>query len=183
MRYLLTVITIVIALASSPVAADQKDKRLPPLFDQLSEDIDNAQAHSLELKIWSIWLESGNSDIDELMQQGMVALTVGGYRHAIRLFSEIVERAPDYAEGWNKRATVFYLIGHHRESIDDVEHTLALEPRHFGAIAGLGLNLEALGEKQEAIDAYREALAVNPHLQRIRDRLDHLVKELEDQAI
>lgn len=64
-----------------------------------------------------------------------------------------------------------------------MEHTLALEPRHFGAIAGLGLNLEALGEKQEAIDAYREALAVNPHLQRIRDRLDHLVKELEDQAI
>lgn len=183
MRRTLTSFVFIFALVMPAAWADQTDARLPPLFDQLSEDLNREQVRSLELKIWSIWLESGDRQIDRLMQRGMVAVTMGGYRQAIQLFNEVVERAPDYAEGWNKRATVFYLIGHHHESIADVEQTLALEPRHFGAIAGLGLNLEAMDAKQEAIDAYRAALEVNPHLRRIRNRLERLEEELDNDAI
>lgn len=183
MRWFLTSLFLVLGLGFGVAHADQNDARLPSLFDELSKDLEHEQVRALEMQIWSIWLDSGDGQVDHLMQRGMVAVTMGGYRQAIHLFTEIVEMAPDYAEGWNKRATVFYLIGHHQESIEDVEQTLSLEPRHFGAIAGLGLNLEALGAKQEAIDAYRAALEVNPHLKRIRSRLQELEAELKDDAI
>ena len=100
------------------------------------------------------------------------------YGEALRILDAIVTISPEYAEGWNKRATVYYLLGRHEDSISDVEKTLDLEPRHFGALSGLGLIYNRLDEDAAALDAFERALKVNPHLgqakqevKRLRDRI------------
>src|SRR6476646_8072318 len=96
------------------------------------------------------------------MGQGLPAL-------AMPILDDIVMRAPDWAEGWNKRATVLYILGEQDRSLADIEHVLALEPRHFGALSGIGLIRIAKGQPREALAAYRRALAVNPFL---KERLE-----------
>ncbi len=158
--------------------ATQNDPRLGPLFDRLRTAPGPEAAAVHEQTIWEIWHDSGSAEIDGLMAHGLQAMAGRDFRRALAAFDEMVRRAPGFAEGWNKRATVNYLMGRYRDSIADIERTLALEPRHFGALSGLGLVYLALDEEEKALEAFDRAIAVHPniagadtHIRALRDRL------------
>ena len=100
------------------------------------------------------------------MEQGVLAMARADYASALRTFDRMVEQAPDFAEGWNKRATVHYLMGNWRASVRDIQHTLALEPRHFGALFGLGLIYEALDQPEAALRSFEATLRPEPPFRR-----------------
>ena len=123
----------------------------------------------------ALWLQSGRPEIDVAMEQAVSLMGAGLSGLALPILDDIVAKAPDWAEGWNKRATVLYLLGEHDRSLADIERVLALEPRHFGALAGIGLIRIQKGAPREALAAFRRALAVNPFL---KERF-RLIPELE----
>ena len=171
------------ALASGVAGARQGDDRLEALFERLIESQEPAEIFATERQIWQVWLESGSATIDLLMGQGVRAMSQGDHRDALSKFDTIVELAPNFAEGWNKRATVHYLVGNYAASVNDIVKTLELEPRHFGALSGLGLIYDAIDKPAGALKAYRRALAVHPHLSHARNRIEALKKILKDRDI
>ena len=170
-------------VVSGPVLADQNDPRLESLFQKLKISRSPASAQALERLIWEIWLESEKNSINILMRQGVRSMQSGDFASAYDRFSTIVELEPEFAEGWNKRATVLYLLGDLDASIEDVKRTLALEPRHFGALSGLGLINDALQDEEAALEAYEAALEVHPHLGNALIRAEQLRKALSDRKI
>ena len=170
--------TLLIALAGTPAGADQDDPRLDGLFDRLQHTPDPAEAQALEQRIWGLWLESDDAAVDRLMQQGILALQGHQYATALQAFDRMVEQAPDFAEGWNKRATVHYLMGNWRDSVRDIQRTLALEPRHFGALFGLGLIYDALEEPEAALRSFEATLTLNPHSESTRQMVEQLRRQL-----
>lgn len=183
-NFLAASLLIFVGLFSAlPVAADQNDPRLQTLFEQLKASQSPAAAQALEGLIWEIWLESDQNSINILMRQGQRAMQSGDFATAYDHFSTIVELEPDFAEGWNKRATVLYLIGDLDASIEDVKRTLTLEPRHFGALSGLGLINDALEDEEAALGAYEAALEVHPFLGTATVRVEQLKKALEGRRI
>ena len=171
-----------IALAAS-AAADQRDPRLAGLFQRLKAAETLEAAQPIEAEIWMIWAQSDNDDVNLLMSIGVNAIAREDYRTALELFDKMVEVAPDFAEGWNKRATVLYLIGEYGRSHADVEKVLELEPRHFGALSGLGLIHMAQGDEEGALDAFRRALAVNPTMPGPQQWVEELKERVEGQPI
>ena len=162
----------------APTAADQTDPRLSPLFEVLQSATTPDRIGYAEHFIWMIWLESGREDVDRLMEAGIEEMGTGRLRESIETFGRIIDLAPEFAEGWNKRATAHYLAGELDASIRDVERTLALEPRHFGAMSGLGLINLAKGDEREALRAFEATLKVHPrapaarfHVLRLRAKL------------
>ena len=170
-------------LVPGPAAARQGDDRLEELFDRLIQSEDQPEIFAAERWIWQIWLESGSDTIDLLMGQGVRLMSRGDHDGALAKFDAIVELAPDFAEGWNKRATLNYMIGEYRASVNDIVKTLELEPRHFGALSGLGLIYDAIDNAEGALKAYRRALAVHPNLGHARRRIKALKKILKDRDI
>jgi tetratricopeptide (TPR) repeat protein len=132
---------------------------------------DPTAAARAEAALWAMWTRSADPDIDRLMREGIVAMEANRLDDAARRFTEIIERAPDFAEGWNKRATVRYVAEDFAGAIADCEATLARNPNHFGALSGQGLCHMARGESREAAALFRRALAVHPHLQSARANL------------
>ena len=122
-------------------------------------------------------------DLNLLMRQGAEALSKRKFVLAMESFDAFVILAPQRAEGWNKRATLFFMMGNYKASIEDVQRTLALEPRHFGALAGLGMIYEALKQKEAALKAFQAALAINPHMSEVKERATNLAQALEDSKI
>jgi tetratricopeptide (TPR) repeat protein len=173
--------TVVLALAGmTPGAArsDQRDARLDPLFARLQSTPSEREAQAIEQRIWLIWSEAGEPDLAALMQEGVVAMAQGRFGEALERFDRMVEQAPDFAEGWNKRATLHYLMGNYRASVGDIQRTLELEPRHFGALSGLGLIYDAIQRPVAALRSFEAALAINPHLDSTRERIEQLRREL-----
>ena len=148
----------------SAAEARQDDSRLDALFERLVAADDFAEARSIEASIWRIWTEAGDETLDELMVRGIGAMRRRDFDVALESFNAIVEADPDFAEGWNKRATLYYLMGRYDDSIRDVERTLALEPRHFGALSGMGLIFTELDDAKAALAWFEQALAVNPQM-------------------
>jgi len=167
----------------NPALAAQDDPRLNALFEALAEAEDPRDATLLETSIWLIWHQSGDPRIDALMAEGIEAMDETEYAKAEAIFGRIVERAPRFAEGWNKRATVRYLRGNYQGSIDDIDKTIALEPRHFGALSGLGLVYLALGREEAALDAFKRALAVHPRLPGTAEQIRALEEKLRGRRI
>ncbi|HSE93106.1 MAG TPA: tetratricopeptide repeat protein [Methylomirabilota bacterium] len=132
---------------------------------------DPAQAARAEAALWAMWTRSTDSEVNVLMQDGIAAMQARRFADAERLFTRITECAPDFAEGWNKRATVRYLAEDFAGAITDCEATLARNPNHFGALSGQGLCHLARGEAREAAALFRRALAVHPHLGAARENL------------
>lgn len=167
--------------AFSPVAAaDQRDKRLPDLFKQLQAAQSPDQAQAIESVIWAIWAETGDKDLDRLLGDGAAAMSVQDYSTALSDFDELTKRAPQFAEGWNKRATVLYLMGDLQASLEDIGRVLQLEPRHFGALSGLGLVNLGLDRDDAAKDAFQRVLKIDPmnpgakaNLKAIQDDIDN----------
>ena len=141
------------------------------------------EAAEVDQRIWLLWLHSDDKAVNRLMAQGVIAMQRGALDRALDRFDEITRRAPDFAEGWNKRATVLYMMGRHRESVADVQHVLNLEPRHYGALSGLGLILVALGREEDALKWLRRALELNPYLDGIRVLADDLGERLKGKRI
>lgn len=163
-----------VASLAAMATAGQDDARLSRLFDRLKETGDPVEANVVESMIWRIWLQSGRDDVDGAMARGVRAMATGEFDAALGFFNRVIELAPTLAEGWNKRATLYYLMENYAASEKDVEKTLALEPRHFGALSGLGLIYMAIGDEARAIKAIERALAVHPHLGSMREALEHL---------
>ena len=169
---------LLIAGPREPARADQDDPRLDGMFERLQHTPDPAEAHALEQRIWRVWLESDDAAVNRLMQQGVLALQGQRYATALQAFDRMVEEAPEFAEGWNKRATVHYLMGNWRASVQDIQRTLALEPRHFGALFGLGLIYDALDEPEAALRSFEATLALNPHSESTRQMIEQLRRQL-----
>ena len=170
-------------LTGLSAVADQTDPRLGTLFVQLKGAPTAETARALEAEIWNIWMQSGNDRVDGLMASGVMGLNRADYDRALDAFSQIVTLAPNFAEGWNKRATTLYLMGRFSDSIKDIEKVLVLEPRHFGALSGLGLCDTQLNKPKEALSAFERALNVDPNMPGLKLRVDELKKRLERESI
>ena len=180
----LAVAAILTALATTvPAAADQNDGRLDGLFAKLLDLPDQREAQDVELRIWGIWREYDDNAIVELMRQGYRGMEGRDFRAALRAFDPVVAIAPVFAEGWNARATLYYLMGRHEDSLADIKRTLVLEPRHFGALSGRGLVYAALEQWRPALDAFEKALEVNPHMTGARTNADAIREQIGDQDI
>ena len=167
----------------STAEARQDDPRLDALFARLEATADKGEARAVQAEIWRIWIESGDEALNALMSTGTNAMQARYFDPALEIFNTIIDADPGFAEGWNKRATLYYLMGLYEESIEDVERTLALEPRHFGALSGMGLIHTELEDPNAALAWFERALAVNPHMPYIAMRAAVLRKMLEGEPI
>lgn len=161
-------IIALIALAPSGIRADQNDPELDALFERLRAAEGQAEGERVTDRIWRLWREIDDPDLAAAMEQGIVAMRSGRHADAERGFSEVIEAEPGYAEAWNKRATVRYMRERYTAAAADIRRALALEPRHFGALAGLGLVYMQLERYRAAIEAFERALEINPWLEGTR---------------
>jgi tetratricopeptide (TPR) repeat protein len=143
-------------------SADQRDPSLPTLFKFLKSAQHSDQAGPVEDRIWEIWSMTGDPKLDRLMATSSAAMERGDYQGALLDIDRILKARPDFAEGWNKRATVYFLMGDYQQAIADIDRTLELEPRHFGALSGLGMSNLKLGRDAAAADAFRRLLTIDP---------------------
>ncbi len=180
MTCLVTAATLTFSLA---LHAGQDDPRLEGLFIALKAAENRQAAQSIEFEIWQIWTVSGTPAVDRDMAEGIHAMNSGMGQTALAAFSRVVAALPDFAEGWNRRATLNYLLGRYQESIHDIEKTLELEPRHFGAWSGLGLVNLKLGHEHDALDAFEAALAIHPNLAGAKRMAHELRLRLSGRAI
>ncbi len=169
--------------ASASARADQNDPRLDDLFQALQTVEDAALADRIEQRIWVRWTQIGDPLVGGLMQSAARAMDRGAYDRAIATLNQVVQAAPNYAEGWNRRATARFLAGDYEGSLADIERVLTLEPRHFGAISGRGQCLVALGREKEALAAFRRALEINPHLKGAEASIEALEERLSGAPI
>ncbi|MBC7156626.1 MAG: tetratricopeptide repeat protein [Rhodobacteraceae bacterium] len=183
-RYLNTVVAAAaVALNwAGAAAADQNAPRLEELFSELQAP-DTVRWQMVERQIWSEWSKSGSPAMDLLLQRGQQAMEAGDLDEAIAHFTALVDHAPDFAEGWNARATAYFQAGLYGPSLADIRMTLALNPRHFGALSGLGRILEELGEPEQALAAYRAAHAIHPHQPGIKAGIERLELRTGGQAL
>ncbi len=170
-----------LTMASS--GARQEDPRLDELFDRLHSIEEGDEARVVMTLIWRIWSESGNPAVDLMFSRGVEAMNRREFDAALALLNSVVEMDPEFSEGWNARATLHYLMGNYGRSIRDIDHTLALEPRHWGALSGLGMIYQATERDEEAIEAYRRALAANPHLPGARSAIQFLTRKVKGREL
>ena len=164
-------IFIVFFLFSNLSYADQKDARLNNLFDQLFLSNNNMEASLILSKIWDIWAIAESQKTQIIFNDANELMERGKFENAIDLFSKVIDESPDFAEGWNKRATVYFLIGDLNKSISDIEETLSLEPRHFGALDGLAEIYLLKDDLLSAAATYKKILEIIPSSKKSQDRL------------
>ena len=163
--------------------ADQTDPRLDQLFAVLQTSSDRSELSTAHGEIWDIWTGHDDAELFSLMEQGIVLMSTRQLDEALKVFDDLVEIAPDYAEAWNKRATVHFLLGNLADSIADVDVTLKLEPRHFGALSGLGQIEMQRGDPEAALSAFEAAVLVHPHLPGTRGIIQELRRRLSRQSL
>jgi tetratricopeptide (TPR) repeat protein len=174
-RATVLLLLLLVGIVGGPaVRADQTDARLGPLFERLKAAADAAAARPVELEIWRIWGEVDDPDSRSLLARGTAAMNAGDARTARAAFDLLVAREPGFAEGWNKRATLLYLVGDDPGSIADIRRVLALEPRHFGALSGLGLIYTRQDRPEDALRSFEAALAIHPFLSGARANVEAL---------
>ena len=150
-----------------------ENARLDALFAELQKP-DLADPDRVTREIWILWSKSGSPAMDLLLGRGQRALAAGALEQAIAQFSAVIDHDPAFAEAWNARATAYYQTGDLGPSVADIAHVLQLNPRHFGALAGLAMIFEQLGRPEKALEVYRAALAVNPHMPDVLDAVKRL---------
>lgn len=156
------------------LSRDRLDAQLDTLFLQLRRTSDENQLATLEQLIWKNWMQSGDPDVDDLLQQGTAAMEEGNLEEALRFFDAVIDAKPDFPEGWNKRATAYYLEGDFESSLEDVAETLKREKRHFGALSGLSLIYSALGEDVEVLKALEAIREIYPHKPGLEKQIESL---------
>ncbi len=165
---------------AAPVAA--QTAKLDGLFERLLT-ADDKESGRIEQEIWIEWSKSGSPAMDLLLERGRVAMGAGAPEIAVEHFTALIDHAPEFAEGWNGRATAYFQMGQFGPSIADVGHVLQLNPRHFGALSGLGAMFEALDRPEKALEVYRAALAIHPHLTGVLEAVKRLETELAGQDL
>src|SRR5437764_6449497 len=182
-----------------PPAASGKQKKLPEapaklpkvdrtknldfLFSALKAAPDEASAKHVEARIWAIWLQTPIDTAALLMVRAKAAMDAQQSDVALKLLDAVVKLRPDYVEAWNRRATLYYLQNDYAHSLADIQQVLVREPRHFGALAGLGMIMRDLGDDKRALDAFRKALAINPHLEKVPELVKTLSEKVEGRDI
>ena len=173
-----------LALVHAPANADQNDPKLDKLFAALQTSLSNAGAANLEHEIWTIWTRyPDNQAINRQMDRAIKMMNAGRLDDADAMFSAIISRKPAFAEAWNKRATVRFFRGDDAGSSNDILQVIKLEPRHFGALSGLGMIKVREGDLQGALQAYRAAQRINPFLPNIEVIIDKLGQRLNGRAL
>jgi len=155
--------------------ADQGDASVVPQVAAALRDQDLVARKLAEQALWAIWSRSGNDEVVELLRAGSLLLARGQSESSVRVFSQVIERAPGFAEGYNKRATAYYQMGAYEQSLKDIDETLRRNPLHFGALSGAGLCMVELERFDDALGFFERALKINPNL----DRIGQLRRALE----
>jgi tetratricopeptide (TPR) repeat protein len=188
-------VSLVVLLAAVPARAEidgappiltQRiiaDLSLDDLFTKLKDNAGSPAGARIEQEILRRFSHSGSPTADLLLSWATEAIDAKNYPLALDVLDQIIVIKPDFAEAWNKRATVYYLMEDYSDSLADIRSTLALQPRHFGALAGFGMILEALDRTPEAIRVFKRALEINPQLDQVRETLEKLEKASEGPAI
>ncbi len=153
------------------------------LFEALKLAPDAESAKHIENRIWALWLASGSDTANLLMSRVKTATDGKDLDLALKLLDSVIELRPDFVEAWNRRATIYYLRKDYDRSMADIRQVLAREPRHFGAISGLGMILQEFGDEKRALDAFRRAVAIHPHLQRLPETIKTLSEKVEGRDI
>jgi tetratricopeptide (TPR) repeat protein len=169
--------------AKLPKVSADKTRGLDFLFGALKAAPDEASAKHVEGRIWALWSQTSSDTTALLMTRAKTALDAKQVDLSIELLSAVIKLRPDYIEGWNRRATLYYLQNDYTRSLQDIEQVLVREPRHFGALAGLGMIMQELGEDKRALEAFRKALEVNPHLEKVPELVKTLTEKVEGRDI
>ena len=173
-----------IFLSSSSLFADDSNKEIDNLFIQLKTATNFEKSKEIEDKIWDLWTtHPSKNDLTELLADGSSAMMNNKFNTAYDKFTEVIELDPNWAEAWNKRATVLYLMGKYELSQADIDKVLMIEKRHFGALTGQGLVQTALKNYQKAIDSYIEAHKVHPFMKSPLVMIEKLQLQLQKQSI
>jgi tetratricopeptide (TPR) repeat protein len=157
----------------------ERTYNIDTLFAGLKIAPDAESAKAIEDRIWALWMISGSDTCNLLMARVKAATDEKDYDLAIKLLDAVVALKPDYVEAWNRRATIYYLMKDYGHSVADIREVLLREPRHFGALSGLGLILQEIGDDKHALEAYRRALVVDPHLEHVPDVVKTLREKVE----
>ena len=170
------------------VNAEERSNKLDKLFIELKNSKDSSSSLIIRNKILKIWSIHPSDDrrgfrLTELLNQGTVLINRKELNKAYELFTKIIATEPDWSEAWNKRATVLYLMNRYQSSLDDIKITLALEPRHFGALSGQALNYIELKQYEKAIESYEAAQKIYPLLDSAKKMIPELQEMIKDQAI
>lgn len=156
--------------------AEVRADTLDMLFARLYKSSDDGDAQSIEKKIWSIWMASDSPTAEVLLLQATKAMDDGAPKESLDILNRLIGSYPDFAEAWNKRATLYYLMKRDEDSLRDIDKVLELEPRHFGAIAGKGMILKRQKKYGAALEAFEEALAINPGMEAVKASVKELKK-------
>ena len=185
MKKLSLYVFLVLTLCGN-IIADSKDKdiELNQLFEQLKKSDDISIALEIEMKIWSIWSKHPTQEkLTQSLAKGSELMAEGKLESAYKIFSTIIDSAPNWAEGWNKRATVLYLMGRYYDSLNDIDEVLKLESRHFGALSGQGLVQVKLRNYEKAIKSYQAVQKIYPSIRAAKVMIPQLKKLIKDEAI
>ena len=171
------------APAKLPKVGADRTRGLDFLFGALKAAPDEASARHVEARIWAQWMQTPSDTAALLMTRAKAAMDAKNIDIALKLLDSVVKLRPDYVEAWNRRATLYYLKSDYRHSLEDIQQVLIREPRHFGALAGLGMIMQDIGDDKCALDAFRKALAVNPHLEKVPELVKSLTEKVEGRDI
>jgi len=166
-----------------PPVAPTRQGRLDQLFADLRRERNEKAAERIAGRIWNEWNQSGSASIDLMMQWAQKATEDQKFDVALDFLDQVVTLQPNYAEGWNRRATVHFLMKNYGKSMSDIDHTLQLEPRHFGALSGLAQIMAETGHKQSALEAWQKVLAIYPMMRSAQDQVSTLSEELAGEGI
>ena len=180
MKYI-NLISVFLFLAF-PVKSDQFDTRLPNLFQELYDSTNDSQINQIASKIWNIWHETNDIKIEADFYRGMESLRTHDLIMSIAFFTQVIEKKSNFAEAWNKRATVYYMMGDFDKSMHDINETLKLEPRHFGAMDGMGLIFIHLHQYENAIKIYEQMLEIFPNNQTLKNKKKLMKENLSKSA-
>lgn len=191
MRFFLTLIlaltvpaTAALSQATEPAPRPETaslttpEQRLDALFLDLKKERDENKARELADRIRLEWQESGSATVNLLMQSADKAITDDKKPAALDILDQVIALAPNYVEGWNRRATLHFQMGNYRKSMSDINRVLAIEPRHFGAIAGMATMLEAAGKNELAMRAWQQFLDVYPSDRKAQEQFGELAEKL-----
>ena len=166
-----------------PKVGADRTRGLDFLFGALKAAPDEASAKHVEARIWAIWMQTPSDTAALLMLRAKAAMEAQQTDVALKLLDSVIKLRPDYVEGWNRRATLYYLQNDYAHSLADIQQVLIREPRHFAALAGLGMIMQDIGDDKRALDAFRRALAINPHLEKVPELVKSLSEKVDGRDI
>jgi tetratricopeptide (TPR) repeat protein len=149
-----------------------------PVLVALLRDPDESVRATAEQGLWILWSRSGNAQVDKLFAQGLEEMNGGRFDEGIATFTRVIELAPEFAEGWNKRATLYFITGDYRKSLADCDQVMKRNPAHFGALAGYGQIYLRLDDPEKALEYFKRALAVNPNMESVEAAVQVLERAL-----